>query len=268
MKHCFITPTKFINDQEIGQQGDFLLALSHLIDTDYSNEYSQALREWKATGKPIYLDNGLFENGVPEDTISLLAKAKEFEVDIVFAPDVLFDPEQTWQNFEDFYAAAFMMCPEIKIGFVVQAKDPVDFLAAFKKANSDDRIALIGLSILSVPASFNGEVCGFGSENDITYCREIAIDFIDKMIMGPKKDCHLLGLGGSLNDLVIGCDYDWIKSNDSSSAFVTGLHGLRYRKNEVPGGKVEEKLDFSISDLTSKQYSDIHHNISIIKTIL
>ena len=245
-----------------------MLALSHLIDPEYSNEYSQALREWKKSGKQIYLDNGLFENGIPEDTHSLLNKAKHFEVDLVFAPDVLFDAKKTEEELDYFYTVKQEIYPEVKIGYVVQARDPITYLAEFKRANLDDRIDLIGLSILSVPASFNGEVCGFSSENDITYCREIAIDFIDKMIMGPKKDCHLLGLGGSLNDLVVGQDYDWIKSNDSSSAFVTGYHGMRYHKNEVPGGKVEEKLDFSITELSGTQEENIIHNISIIKKIL
>lgn len=49
IKHCFICPTAFINDPYIGGRSDFLLALSHLIDDEATNEYAQAVKQFKAT---------------------------------------------------------------------------------------------------------------------------------------------------------------------------------------------------------------------------
>lgn len=47
--HSFICPTAFINDPYIGGRSDFLLALSHLIDDEATNEYAQAVKQFKAT---------------------------------------------------------------------------------------------------------------------------------------------------------------------------------------------------------------------------
>lgn len=106
MLHCFIAPTHFINDPEIGGRSDFLLALSHLVDQHATNEYAQAAIEFKKTGKQVFLDNGLFENHVPEAIESLVHKAMLIKADVVFAPDHLYDNEKTKEAFDEFYRVA------------------------------------------------------------------------------------------------------------------------------------------------------------------
>ena len=69
IKVSLIAPTKLI--KEYGNKGDFHLALAHLLD-DESNEYEMELIN---SGLPIYLDNGLFENGKSVPVEELIWKA-------------------------------------------------------------------------------------------------------------------------------------------------------------------------------------------------
>jgi len=267
MKHCFITPTKFINDPEIGGQSDFLLALSHLMNETMDNAYVDALREFSKT-KPVILDNGLFENGVPESGEELLFKAIDIGASYVFAPDYLYEAEATRQAFEDFadLAETVGVGPEgsTKLAYVVQANSHNEFLTEFAWANANPRISLIGLSILSVPHCFSE----LTRTDDITINRMIAMRELDKIHEGAIKPCHLLGLGEGLTDLISGVTYPWIYSNDSSSAFQTGKFEKTYKHYMVPGGKVHEKVDFDQQDLTPAQRTAILSNISTIKSII
>ena len=97
IKHSVITPTKFINDPEIWGRGDFILALSHLIDDNCENEYTEAIM---SSWRDIWLDNGLFENGTPEDHNSLLMKAIRIGAIGVFASDYLYDAESSKEALE------------------------------------------------------------------------------------------------------------------------------------------------------------------------
>ena len=45
MKHCFITPSKWINESEIWGKSDFLLVLSHLIDSKGENRYTAEVKK-------------------------------------------------------------------------------------------------------------------------------------------------------------------------------------------------------------------------------
>lgn len=264
IKHCFICPTAFINDPYIGGRSDFLLALSHLIDDEATNEYAQAVKQFKTTWKQVILDNGLFENHSPEGSESLVQKAMKIGADIVFAPDFLYQREATVKAFDEFFEISTKLGAQFKFGYVVQADNRKDYLEAFEQANLDPRIDLIGLSILSVPKSFE-EVT---KTSDITVNRIECIKQIDEFVIDPIKPCHMLGLGESLLDLAEAKNYPWIYSNDSSSAFQTGKHLKKYEHLNVPGGKVHEKVVFEQTSITGEQAGYIVDNINTIKNLL
>lgn len=267
MLHCFITPTHYVNDPEIGGQSDFLLALSHLIDQHATNEYAQAIFEFKKSGKPVFLDNGLFENHVPEAVESLIHKAMLIGADYVFAPDHLYKREETQKAFDEFYEISKEMGAQFKFAYVVQADDPSDYVGAFFDANLDERIDMIWLSILSIPKSFES----LTMTTDITTNRVVCMELLQEALEQEwikSKPCHMLGLWESLIDLVEGRKYPWIYSNDSSSAFQTGKHLKTYEHLKVPGGKVHEKVVFEQTELTPEQRSMIIKNVAAIKEIV
>ena len=260
IRHCIITPTKFINDPLVGWRSDFILALSHLLDVECTNKYAQALR---SSWKDIYLDNGTFENGVPEDHNSLLRKAKLIDAKYVFASDYLYDDERSKEALERMAQIRNLHHLNIKLGYVVQAKTIEWYLKNYKRAEQNPDIDLIGISILTIP------YCRQESTwtPDITYNRIQTIETIDNEIH-PKKDAHLLWLGGSLLDLKKATFYPWIKSNDSCSAFMTWLYGKVYEDMMVPWGKIKQKVDFDYHyNLDETQQKCITENIDTILSI-
>ena len=268
IKVSFISPTSLVG--QYGNQGDFHLALAHLIDSidQPPNQYEQALIDSKL---PIYLDNGLFENhqSVPVD--QLIAKAAHLNAVYVFAPDVLYDRVQTEKNIgtaHEILTAIKQDIPQCqtKLAAVVQANNPNDYVDSYLKMAQDDRIDLIGLSILSIPKSFQS----LTETDDIAANRIRCLRALESLPI--KKDSHLLGLGSSYRDVDFAREHcPWVVSHDSSSAIWNGI----WHKNidsltfDVYGGKIEVPVDFDFDrPLTNEQNKIIQHNIDVVKKIV
>lgn len=260
MKLAFITPTKFI--EEFGSQGDFTLALAHLIDTGSENEYEKAIRR---AGLPIILDNGLFENHESVGVLELLSKANGIGAHTVFVPDVLYKKEETAAELDHAIITRNSVgLHEIKIGAVPQADNVEDYQEQLLDFNNNPDVSLIGLSILSIPHSYRKEF-----EGDITKSRIALLKWmIEKARDGVVwKNCHLLGLGDSYEDVLFAKNNCyWVVSNDTSCAFQSGLFDKELDRDlQVPGGKVQEKVDFNLQQITDRQRSIIRKNITNIK---
>jgi len=268
IKISFIAPTSLI--PQYGNKGDFHLALAHLIGPidEAPNEYEQAIID---SGLPIVLDNGLFENKVSIPVRELMEKAVHLNATHVFAPDVLFDREGTEANIEEAYEileeikADFPEC-QTKLAAVVQANNADDFLASYLAITDDSRIDLIGLSILSVPESFK-EISG---TDDITINRIICLKRLNKLPV--HKNSHLLGLGGSYEDVAFANENcPWVVSHDSSSAVWNGVQGKQIDKTslKVDGGKTKVHVDFAFAEqLTEEQIKNVEHNIEVVRSII
>ncbi len=260
MKQAIITPTKYV--EEFGSQGDFILALSHLMDSESINEYEKAIYDTKL---PIILDNGLFENHEPEGIHSLLEKAICLNATHFFAPDKLYDREGTRKELTRAInlVKRLRLQKRIKIAAVVQADNQIDYIEQLFDFNKDPGVDLIGLSILSVPKSFGLPI----TKSRIALMKEmIKLENVGVV----WKDCHLLGLGDSYEDVLFAAEHcPWIVSNDTSCCFQSGSKLKRLNKQlEVPGGKVKEKVDFNQQSLTKMERGDIQHNIDISKKII
>lgn len=266
MKLALITPTAHI--KKFGNQGDFHLALSHLIDLDKTNKYEKNLIDSKLE---IYLDNGLFENSTPEPLESLIAKALKINATHFFAPDMLFDTKGTQKELDrtikHLSNPAFRF-EAIKIAAVVQADNSEDYMTQLLSFNQNPGIDLIGLSILSIPKSFYEELGKYDITESRIYLLKKMKEMADK---GVKwKNCHLLGLGNDYGDVAYAKKYcPWVISNDTSCCFQSGLFGKRLTEElEVPGGKVKEKVNFELGTLTKEQKANIQFNITLCKKLL
>ena len=268
IKVSFISPTSLIG--QYGNQGDFHLALAHLIGPvdQPPNQYEQTLIDSKL---PIYLDNGLFENhqSVPVD--ELIKKAIRLDAQYVFAPDVLYNREQTEKNIQlahDTLALLKQQFPQCqtKLAAVVQADNPNDYINSYLKMAQDDRIDLIGLSILSIPKSFSI----LTEADDIAVNRIRCLKALSDLPI--KKDSHLLGLGSSYKDVDFARERClWVVSHDSSSAIWNGIwhKKIDLLTFDVYGGKIEVPVDFNFDrPLTNEQNKIIQHNIDVVKKIV
>lgn len=271
MKLAFIAPTDFI--KEFGGQGDFTLALAHLLPSGAGSQGSMSYEgAVKDAGLPIILDNGLFEKHIPEPIESLIDKAVKIGAHTFFAPDCLYDAESTQVEVDYAIALNKQKKTGIKVAAVVQANDPETYKKQLIAFNNNPEIDLIGLSILSIPESFESEI----GEHNITKSRIHLMRWMGEYqdIHAPQgfkwKNMHLLGIGDSYEDVIFASNHcPWIISNDSSCAFQSGYFGKRLNdKLEVPGGKVKQKVIFGLMYITDTIREDVQFNINKIKSII
>jgi hypothetical protein len=269
VKLAFITPTAYLN--KFATQGDLYLALAHLIDDNGENEYACFHRRKAEQGDRVILDNGLFE-GAQVTTDELLRRADTIRAQVVCAPDVLYDSKGTIKEFKQFIRAKQEYGLVCDVMGIPQANNPINWWECFQFMQHNRDCSIIGLSILSVPKSFTPS----NPQQPITSSRVRLIRELYALsyISGRRlKPMHLLGLGESYEDIqaanyLLSRD---VVSNDSSSAFVHGLNGVRYRREgSIPGGKIHKKLDFSIPEdalVSPKDDLNIQHNINTAKEI-
>lgn len=268
----FITPTAYIKDYQ--SQGDFVLALAHLIDRHSSNEYERAILN---TQLPIVLDNGLFENHYPEGIDSLLDKALRIKATHFFAPDFLYDAKKTLQGVENaiYTAKQRNALKDVKIAAVVQASTREEFFWLYDKYQEMPEIDLIGLSCLAIPRCFGSfKQVRSKKEKYQHYNSEIAtsrITLMNEMLKrgNNNKKCHLLGLGDSYSDVIFAKNScNWIISNDTSSCFWNAVQGKKILDNgDVEDGKTKIKVDFDYKDAEEDQLILAQYNINKIKEL-
>lgn len=272
MKHCYITPIDYLLT-DVSLQSEVLLVLSHLLDEKCENQYAKNIAEWKRiTKREVILDNGLYENHVPESMDTLMEKAMLIEANSVFAPDYLYDRAKTKQALLEFIELRNQLEEELgdnvpKVNYVIQANTYNEYIEEFVAAQDYD-INMIGLSILSIPYCFKQETF----QDSISINRMFALQELDHRIKNKeyKKPAHMLGLGESLIDLKVAKQFSWVKSNDSCLAFWTACKWEEYCYDNnwvLKLGKPEDKLDFNLP-LTKDYDSTLAlQNIKIIKSI-
>lgn len=246
MKHAFISP---INALETTRLGDFYLILSHLLEhKKYADFYDNSNR-YKI------MDNGAFENGVAEEAQSLLDKCSKHKIDMVVAPDVLYDRKNNLDSLRSFCEIHKKSNATVKVMGVVQADNSLDFLSQYKEFCELD-IDAIGLSILAMLKSWQLE--------SKTMSRLQGLKEIARLNI-KHKPCHLLGLGESCEDLKYAATLDWIKSNDTSAAFGYALNDDIFDSN---GRTIttRKNLDFTTkSELTYRQLICLLYNMIHLK---
>jgi len=253
MKISHIVPTKLIEKNS----GEFVMALANYLNRDEVNDYEEAITE---ASLPIVLDNGAFETGTADGVDDLIIKAKRLKPAYVFAPDTLFDAEQTKKGFETFEYVKEKQGVKFLTAVVIQADNLEDYLKEFQKYNADPRVSVIGLSYLAISYSMKYESTkdipktkkmiakypfDVFSDPDYTEDRIKMLKEINNLNLGKIKPVHLLGLGKSYEDILFAkenCGY--CLYNDTSTCYMAAKEGLTLTKDfGVPGGKIKEKIN-------------------------
>ena len=172
------------------------LVLAHLLDKEYQPKerhalvdvYAEFIRQEKAAGAFIMLDNGayeLHESHTPEKLFELAAMVN---ADAIVLPDYPFQPaEKTIEAAEKF--APLFKKAGFKTFFVPQSKtgDREDWVDAYLWASHNELIDIIGISILGVPNAWNNI--------DPGYARVVAMQhLLDIGEFAEHKHHHFLGL--------------------------------------------------------------------------
>lgn len=269
----FITPTAFIKDYQ--SRGDFVLALSHLIDLDTENDYE---REIKKLGLPIWLDNGAFEKGFPEGIDNLLRKSNKVKAKLVFAPDYWEDAKKTRDALQNFFYIQEKLNIKVKVGVVIQASNWKEFLQFYEECLDDKRISVIGINHYTTSKvwQFRGQK---GSKKNplvhdtkrMTRDRIDVLKFLDAKFKDRNRNVHLLGLGGSYKDVIYAAkNFKWVISNDTSASFMAAYKGVMMDDDgDFVCGKIKEPVNFDLKkeSASAKDLERLQYNIDKIKSI-
>lgn len=127
---------RHIRDQQLPMNYDY--ALVHLFDSPkIGEEYFRYFKESSDMGRPVFLDNSIFELGVSFEPGKFASYVELLQPTVYIVPDVLEDAEQTMEQFEQF-VKNHPNLPGLKMG-VVQGRtyDELKECYMFMAANAD-----------------------------------------------------------------------------------------------------------------------------------
>ncbi len=213
-----------------------LLAHQTLVDRNYVDCYSKR----KAAGDYIILDNSAFEFGEAMSPF-LLEKAIEIVQPHEFVlPDTLFEKDQTIKRSNEFISS--LKKNSLKYMAVVQGKTLKEWMSCYEYFSKENLIYSIGLGAIYTPKT----IFGNNDSDHVISGREFLINkLIEAKLLNTNKPHHLLGLGDSGHlEIQKLKKHKWIRSCDSSAAYIQAKHGLQIPLDKEYV-KFKEKIDFS-----------------------
>lgn len=97
MQICHVVPP---NHLSLSDYSDYDFCLAHLALRD--DRYKQFFITRKVQGRTVYMDNGVWERGVPIEADQMIELALEMQPDFIYAPDYMNDMYKTLATIESF----------------------------------------------------------------------------------------------------------------------------------------------------------------------
>lgn len=268
MKIGIICPVAHLEDFAI--KSDFHLILPHLFKEFPA--YREFYRYRAQQGDFVLQDNSVFELGHSLSADMLIEEANLIGASEMSACEVLSN------SLESYKAAIHTVERSVKLGnkipllAVVQGESLSSFINYFFSLNSISEISSLGLPFdLDYLEGENHLFTDYDSLKSRTLRRVLnrwrLVEILDEEAKKRNvtiKSTHLMGLSDGM-ELQKYKNYYWIRSNDSSSAYVHGAAGFRYTDRGLPCEKISRKLDFSSSLTNDEQIDDVLYNIDKLK---
>jgi hypothetical protein len=261
MQHGIICPVKWL--EKFAIQSKFHLILPHLFEK--YPQYKEFYKERAKKGDHILIDNSIFELEKSFDYKKILEYAEEIGAKEVSAPEVLKDKEASKKLRDEFLNYYNKSGSKVNILAVAQGNNIIEIIESYAELMEVNEIKALGL-----PFDIDEEITGISDKVKSLTLRRVfnrwfIVDQISKMYFYKEpKPTHLMGLSDAL-ELQKYSKYSWIRSNDSSTAFVHGVNKIRYTDKGLPCEKIKQKLDFGgYQSLNQQQIDDINYNINKI----
>jgi len=205
------------------------------------------------------IDNSIFELERSYDYIKLLEYAEEIGAIEISAPEVLRDKKASFNLKEKFLNFYVKSGSRVKVLAVAQGCNLLEIVESYFELLKISEFTALGLPF-DIDEHIKGVSDGVTS---LTFRRVLnrwhlvdTIDSFSKKYEMELKPTHLMGLSDPV-ELQRYKNYKWIRSNDSSSAFVHGVHDIKYTSKGLPGEKISEKLDFGGYNIIDPYNMDI-----------
>ena len=240
--------------------GDRYFALCHhyIQNEDYRNYFLNLRKD--TPNAFITMDNGAAEHSLVTEDI-LIDVVKELKPNEVIAPDVLFDMNQTLENFYSFKRRMFGLglLQDTKIFACPQGQNKQEWLTCYYKMVMDSDVSTIGLSKIAVPKCWNnatGDTMIGKSRN------ECVMELRKKGWL--VKPVHLLGMGEHDEfDYYLNNNVQNIRSSDSCYTILAAINGIDFEKGDTT--RVPTTNAYFDVELTHEQIELFKKNINYLK---
>lgn len=256
MKIFHEAPISILKEIQNYTDGEYILP--HLLDK-YPT-YLEYMKEAKAKGRYIIMDNSLHELGKAYDEDRLLYWIDVFEPDEFIVPDVWENSSKTVVNA---YNWKHKKLKAKKLVAVVQGESEVNALMCFKELKD------IGYKKIAISYGASWYLKNNTNPNKDLAKAKGRYNFINLAnSLGYTKDVevHLLGTCYP-NEFIWYRDFDFAKSLDTSNPVMAGIenqHYMRYGLLKKPTTKIDEVIDKQIDN---SMLNTIIHNIIDFKWI-
>jgi hypothetical protein len=218
--HC--APYQFLRDFDEVCGG--YLVLSH-----YCLQYPEYKEFFKQSTKPIILDNGSYELGVPIEADKMIMLAEEIGAETLVCPDVFMDGRGTIEATGNFLNNAKLKGSPFRLMIVPQGRNPNEYMGCLEELlNLTCEIPnlIIGVSFLVVANAF-ADVLDINPKR-VELARPIVVGLVQTSAIRVRKQptpIHLLGLGNPI-ELWAYRGNPYVESADSSYAIKLALKGM------------------------------------------
>ena len=267
MKHGIICPV--VQLERFATLSDFHLILPHLVEK--YPKYTEFYKERSRKKDFILLDNSIFELGHSLDKVELLEIAEDIGATEVVAPEVWHNKKDTIKLVDEFIQYHQQKRSSIRILAMATGETEDEIVESFFYYNTHPHIDSLGL-----PFTLDYELKGISNNIKSETLKRVLnrwhlIERITNYAESSSqliKPTHLMGLSDAVElQRYTGIRYYWVRSNDSSTAFVHGYNKILYTDRGLPCEKIKQKLDFggySTIELDEKQIQCITYNIDKI----
>lgn len=257
MEVAHIVPTNYLNPLKNTFTSNFYMVLAHQVVED--SKYYNFFRKRREEGAFIILDNSAFEFGNAIDDKFLLKAISLISPSEFILPDVLFEKDKTIKRVKTFLKR--ISDEKINLMAVPQGKDMNEWIECYLSLITIPQIKSIGIGAIYV----NND--NFKLDSNLQSGREIIFNQLEKReILDKTKNYHLLGLSDS-GHLEIDSlkKYPYIRSVDSSAAFIHGKDGYSFNLTEQYK-KSKKRINFR-QKYSSENLDIIKHNIKTLDDI-
>ena len=266
MQIAIISPTKYL--KEFSSLGDLGMCIGTTCLE--SMEYLEYYKNESKRDRHVILDNGIFETGESLSAEQIINLAKEINPQDLVTPEKMKDKKGTLELLEDFIQKLTQqgLLKKWPLLAVIQGSTPEELIDCFTNFLKRDNISTIGIP--------NGlrfwKLDSFSDTNNQMLNRLNLMLEIRKVLWGHDyniKPKHLMGCSNPFEIfLQTICNKlpFVVRSQDSSSAFVHGIHGIKFEIGKgLPCEKLSSKIEFhSTVTLDDESYNNVTYNINIL----
>lgn len=241
MKVCHIVPADYVEEYNQNSSMHLLISQEVLRNKKYREKYL----EKSLKGDFIIMDNGAFEYGNAAPLNDVIEAVEVVQATEMVLPDCYLDGETTIKRvmnaLNELEKKSYR---PVSLMAVPQGKTQEEYMWCFSVLLTINEIDTIGFSYGAINKAFDKY------KLPPSLLRPTVISFVNQHfdLEASNKEFHCLGIGGHPHEIEFLKKFEFIRSIDSSKAFVCAVRGINVKETLPANYIIPERPDdyFSI----------------------